>query len=184
MRWYWIDRFIEFESGRSAKSVKNVSLAEDHLHDHFPGHPVMPGSLIVEGFAQTGGILVAEAQGLASNMILAKVNKAQFNFPARPGDTLVYSSVLEYLKEDGAQVSGKAHVNGKLQGEVDVFFANVLETGRSRRLFGHAELLAMMNLLGVYEVGRAADGSRLKPPPGLEATAGAYFRALGDMRPS
>jgi len=180
MRWYWIDRFLEFESGRSAKSVKNVSLAEDHLHDHFPGYPVMPHSLIVEGFAQAGGILVAEAQGLASNMILAKVNKAQFYFPARPGDTLVYTSVLEYLKEDGAQVAGQAHVNGKLQAEVDVFFANVLQTGRTRRLFGHAELLAMMNLLGVYEVGRAADGSRLQPPPGLEASAAAFFRSSGE----
>ena len=42
MRWYWIDRFLEFESGRYAKAVKNVSLAEDHLHDHFPGYPVSP----------------------------------------------------------------------------------------------------------------------------------------------
>ncbi len=181
MRWYWIDRFLEFESGRGAKSVKNVSLAEDHLHDHFPGYPVMPGSLIVEGFAQAGGILVAEAQGLSSNMILAKVNKAVFYFPARPGDTLVYTSVLEYLKEDGAQVSGKAHVNGELQGEVDVFFANALETGQGRRLFGPAELLVMMNLLGVYQVGRAADGSKLQPPAGYEDPAAAFFRSLGNQ---
>ena len=60
MRWYWIDRFIEFESGKRAKAVKNVSLAEEHLHDHFPGFPVMPGSLMIEGMAQTGGILLGE----------------------------------------------------------------------------------------------------------------------------
>ena len=40
MRWFWVDRFLEFESGRHATAVKNVSLAEEHLHDHFPGVPV------------------------------------------------------------------------------------------------------------------------------------------------
>jgi 3-hydroxyacyl-[acyl-carrier-protein] dehydratase len=167
MRWYWIDRFIEFDSGRSCKAVKNVTLAEDHLHDHFPGFPVMPNSLIIEGFAQAGGILVGEKIGLTGNMILAKVPDAVFHFPARPGDTLVYSSVLDYLTADGALVRGQSHVGERLQAEVDVFFANVLETERTRRLFSPQELLAMMQLLGVYEVGRAADGSKLQPPAGL-----------------
>ena len=58
MRWIWIDKFIEFNSGTSAKAVKNVSLAEEHLHDHFPGFTVMPNTLILEGLAQTGGLLV------------------------------------------------------------------------------------------------------------------------------
>ena len=57
MRWIWIDRFVEFESGRRAVAIKNVSLAEEHLHDHFPGYPIMPNSLITEGLAQTGGLL-------------------------------------------------------------------------------------------------------------------------------
>ena len=43
MRWIWIDRFIEFQSGKSARAVKNLSRAEDHFADHFPGWPVMPG---------------------------------------------------------------------------------------------------------------------------------------------
>ena len=42
MRWIWIDRFLEFQSGKSARAVKNLSLAEDHFADHFPGYPVMP----------------------------------------------------------------------------------------------------------------------------------------------
>ena len=48
MRWYWIDRFLEFESGRRATAIKNVSLAEDHLHDHFPHYPMIPHSLVIE----------------------------------------------------------------------------------------------------------------------------------------
>lgn len=169
MRWYWIDRFIEFESGIGCKSVKNVSLAEEHLHDHFPGYPVMPNSLIIEGFAQAGGILVGESIKFTGNMILAKVPKAVFHLPARPGDTLIYTSKLDYLKEDGALVVGQSHIGERLQAEVEIFFANVLETGRTRRLFTGPELLRMMKLLGVYDVGRNPDGSKLEPPPALLA---------------
>ena len=84
MRWVWIDRFEEFDSGRRAVAVKNVSLAEDHLHDHFPGYPVMPASLMIEGMAQTAGILVGEARQFAEKVILAKVKRATFHEIVRP----------------------------------------------------------------------------------------------------
>ena len=71
MRWYWIDRFIEFESGSRAKAVKNVTLAEDHLHDHFTSYPMLPNSLVVEGLAQTGGLLVCEHNHFAEKVVLA-----------------------------------------------------------------------------------------------------------------
>jgi len=171
MRWYWIDRFREFHSGRSCQAVKNLTLAEEHLHDHFPGYPVMPAALIIEGFAQAGGILVGEKMRFSANMILAKVPQATFYRPARPGDTLVYHSTLEYLTGDGALVTGKSYVGDQLQAEVDVFFANVLETERTRRLFTPRELLAMMQLLGVYDVGIAEDGRRLQPPAELLAAS-------------
>jgi 3-hydroxyacyl-[acyl-carrier-protein] dehydratase len=169
MRWYWIDRFLEFRSGHSCRAVKNVSLAEEHLHDHFPGYPLMPGSLIIEGMAQAGGILVGEKLHFAGNMILAKVPQATFHFAARPGDRLIYSSTLERLTPEGALVTGKAHVGDRLMAEVDVFFANVLETERTRRLFSPLDLMAMLKLLGVYEVGLAEDGRRLEPPAELAA---------------
>ena len=51
MRWLWIDTFVEFESGKRAVTIKNVTQSEDHLHDHFPGFPVMPASLMIEGMA-------------------------------------------------------------------------------------------------------------------------------------
>jgi len=75
MRWFWIDRFIEFESGSYAKSVKNVTLAEEHLHDHFPGFPVMPGSLMIEGLAQTGGILLGEINDFEHVVIFGQSTK-------------------------------------------------------------------------------------------------------------
>jgi len=78
MRWIWIDKFVEFESGRRAVAVKNVTLAEEHLHDHFPGFPVMPETLMIEAMAQTAGILVGQARGFQEKVILAKIKKAIF----------------------------------------------------------------------------------------------------------
>jgi len=87
MRWIWIDRFLEFESGVQAKAIKNITFAEDHLHDHFPGFPVMPASLMVEGMAQTGGILLGEMNDFRHIVILAKVPKVRFHSWACPGDS-------------------------------------------------------------------------------------------------
>ena len=63
MRWYWIDKFVEFESGHRAVAVKNVTLAEQHLHDYQPGFPMMPVTLVVEGLAEPVVQLVHEPTG-------------------------------------------------------------------------------------------------------------------------
>ena len=166
MRWYWIDRFIEFESGRYAKAIKNVSLAEEHLHDHFPFHPVMPNSLVIEGLAQTGGLLVCEHNQFAEKVILAKVPKAQFYCEAVPGDSLIYSTTIEYIKDEGAMVSATSHKGDQLHAEVEIVFAHLNDPSLAT-LFDPETFLRMMRLLGAYDVGRAADGSPLVPPPQL-----------------
>ena len=94
MRWFWIDRFTEFVRGRKATAVKSVSLAEEHLHDHFPGAALMPTTLIIEGMAQTGGILAADALAFKKQVVLAKVASAEFLFDVVPGDTLEYRAEL------------------------------------------------------------------------------------------
>ncbi len=173
MRWFWIDRFTQFESGRSATAVKNVSLAEEHLHDHFPGAPLMPNALVIEGLAQTGGLLVAEGRAFQERVVLAKVAKARFHVPARPGDTLVYQVAIDDIHKDGAIISGTSHVGSRLQAEVQLFFAHLDEaTAGSPSLFDPASLLAMLKLLGVYQVGRDAQGRPLVIPPALLPAAG------------
>jgi 3-hydroxyacyl-[acyl-carrier-protein] dehydratase len=167
MRWFWIDRYLEFESGRYAVAVKNVSLAEEHLHDHFPGAPVMPNSLIVEGIAQSGGLLVAEYNNFAKRVVLAKVSRASFHFLALPGDTLIYRTKIEEIKGDGAMVSATCHVGDRLQAEVDMFFAHLSEGQGEGELFHPGVLLAWLRTLRVFEVGRAADGSPLRVPDRL-----------------
>src|SRR5260370_36176337 len=102
MRWFWIDRYTEFVSGQHATAIKNVSLAEDHLHDHFPGAPVMPNSLILEGMAQPAGLLVAQQNDFQLEVVLAKVAKVVFHFLARPGETLGYGASIERMKAGAA----------------------------------------------------------------------------------
>ncbi len=171
MRWYWIDRFIEFESGRYAKAIKNISLAEEHLHDHFPGYPVMPNSLIVEGMAQTGGLLVCEDGRFRRKVVLAKVPKVVFHFPALPGDTLVYTATVESIRDDGAMVTATSHKGSALQAEMEIVFAHLNGEHQDKTLFEHADYLKMMRMLRAYEVGRAADGSPLVEPSELAGVA-------------
>src|SRR5215218_8128591 len=125
MRWTWIDRFVSFESGKSATAVKNLSLAEDHFADHFPGFPVMPAPLILEGLAQTGGILVGEANRYEKNVVLAKMNNVKFHREAMAGEQLTYTTTIVALNETGAQVTAAAHSNGELVVEAEIMFAHV-----------------------------------------------------------
>ena len=112
MRWIWIDKFTEFTPRASATAVKNVSLAEEHLHDLYPAFPVVPNSLIIEGMAQTAGILVGEARNFAEKVILAKVGRATFHRLAelRSRGLLLVSVVLdragalEIVEQDGLGV--------------------------------------------------------------------------------
>ena len=135
MRWIWIDRFIEFESGKSARALKNLSLAEDHFADHFPGYPVMPCSLMLEGLAQTGGILVGEVNDFREKVILAKIPWAKFQREALAGEQLVYDVELLHLRPEGASVRGRVLVGEELVGEAEIFFAH-LDQSRSKQLFG------------------------------------------------
>jgi len=106
MRWIWIDRFEKFEVNVAATAIKNVSLAEEHLHDHFPGFPVMPASLMIEGMAQTAGILVGAAREFKEKVILAKIGKAAFSRLVRPGEQLVYAAKIVNVTEQGAAIEG------------------------------------------------------------------------------
>jgi 3-hydroxyacyl-[acyl-carrier-protein] dehydratase len=152
MRWIWIDTFVEFESGRRAVAVKNVTLAEDHLHDHVPGFPVMPAALVIEGMAQTAGILVGEARGFAENVILAKIRRAEFSGLAVPGDQLRYEATIESIDERAAMTSGVILKNGDPMGKVDLIFSHVNQAEKSLGLPDHNFVFTdeFMNLLAGF----------------------------------
>ena len=112
MRWIWIDRILELEKGVRSVAIKNVSAGEDVLHDHFPAtkdrpaEPVMPNTLIIEGMAQTAGILVGHAYEFKEKVILAKIGKASFTNAARPGFAIRHTATIERIDATGASISG------------------------------------------------------------------------------
>lgn len=154
MRWFWIDRFAEFVDGSHAKALKNVSLSEEHIHDHFPGFPVMPHSLMLEGMAQTGGILLGKVNEFELPVILAKVPKMTFHGYAIPGDTLVYTAKLIDARPEGGMVDVTAHVGDRLVAEGEIVYAHV-DVQPGGKKFDQKNFVFSMNLLGVMDVGKA-----------------------------
>jgi len=170
MRWIWIDKFLEFRSGQFARAIKNLTLAEEHLHDHFPGFPVMPASLIIEGLAQTGGILVGEAGGFAEKVILAKIPRAEFFGVACAGDQLIYEVTLTDLRSEGAVVDAKAFLNGELLADAEIVFAH-LDNSRANQIFGPKNFVFTQQLLGVLDLAKAQARARQAGPSADGAAA-------------
>jgi 3-hydroxyacyl-[acyl-carrier-protein] dehydratase len=131
MRWIWIDKFVEFTPKQSATAVKNVTLAEEHLHDLYPAFPIVPHSLIVEGMAQTAGILVGEARNFAEKVILAKIGRATFHRLVRPGETILFKAKIDQLSEHGASISGVVEAatstsgSNELVAEIELMFSHI-----------------------------------------------------------
>jgi 3-hydroxyacyl-[acyl-carrier-protein] dehydratase len=155
MRWIWIDRFLEFDSGKSARAVKNLSCAEDYFAEHFPGYPVMPVALMLEGLAQTGGILVGEANDFREKVVLAKIQWARFGREVLAGEQLVYDVELLHLRPEGAAVHGKVRVDNALVGEAELFFAH-LDQSRSQQMFGDQNFVFSGELKYVLGLAKAA----------------------------
>ncbi len=166
MRWFWVDRFTEFVSGSHARGLKNVALDEEVVDLYCPGWPILPPTLIIEGMAQIGGILVAENFGFEKRVVLAKVGKAAFHQPARPGDQLQYNVKMDGVQPDGATVTCTSHCNDKLQAEINLMFA-FLEEGKftDGMLFEKGDLRSMLILMNFFHVAMKADG---EPIPAYE----------------
>ena len=119
-----IDRVTELELGASLKAYKNITIAEPVFLGHFPGHPIYPGVMIIEGMAQAGGVLAFKSLTLQNGMNLddkvvyfMSIDGAKFRSPVRPGDKLEYE--ISVLKNKGVvwALEGKAYVEGKLVAE-------------------------------------------------------------------
>ena len=164
MRWFWIDKCVEFERGKRAVALKNVSIVEEELDEYQPGFPVYPNSLVIEGMAQTAGLLIGEVSGFEARVVLAKIGKAVFHRHAFPGDQLRYTAVVQDIQKDGAIATLTSHIGPELQAEVEMMFAFLDDRFPSGPLFDPVNFLAMIRAFGMYDVARA-DGQPIPPPP-------------------
>jgi 3-hydroxyacyl-[acyl-carrier-protein] dehydratase len=147
MRWMWIDQIVTYsppspEAQGKLIAVKNISLSEEHLHDHFPAdaqhdaEPIMPASLMIEGMAQTAGILVGSVHGFREKVVLAKIVSARFERDVVAGETIRYEARLERIDALGASTTGtvqRMHHTGPAEergqwltiGEVELLFSHL-----------------------------------------------------------
>lgn len=166
MRWFWVDRFEEFVSGKYAVSTKNVSLAEEQIDNYCPGYPYMPASLIIEGLAQTGGLLVGQLNDFADRIVLAKIRQSQFKFEVEPGDTLTYRSEIVSKSDGGAVVNCTAYVGDRLLVEAELMFANLVDKRFDGvELFEPAGFCRMLRMMKLFSVGVNEDGTPINIPP-------------------
>ncbi len=122
-----LDRVERVENGKYIEAYKNVTIGEHIFQGHFPGHPIYPGVMIIEGMAQAGGVLAfmsmdsCEQEGTENKVVyFMSIDRAKFRIPVTPGDKLIYK--LEVLKHKGNiwVLDAKAYVDEKLAAEAEL----------------------------------------------------------------
>ena len=122
-----IDRILELEPAKSARGLKTVTINEPFFAGHFPGHPIMPGVLIIEAMAQVGGVLAFKSAGVANKAVyFMGIDNARFRKPVVPGDTVEF--VLTVTKCRGViwVFKGEAFVGGNMVAEAELM-ATIVE---------------------------------------------------------
>lgn len=124
-----IDRVRDIKKGESAVGIKNVTASEPHFQGHFPGHPIMPGVLIVEAMAQTAAVLVVDTLGAESEgklVYFMSVDNARFRKPVVPGDTLEITVTKNRSRGNVFKFEGIAKVGEAVMAEA-TFAAMIMD---------------------------------------------------------
>jgi beta-hydroxyacyl-ACP dehydratase FabZ len=122
-----VDRVLEVEPGKRIVAIKNVTINEPFFAGHFPGRPVVPGVLLIEGMAQAGGLLLlGDVPDRASKLLLfAGIDGAKFRRPVVPGDQIRYEIEVLRLRSTYCKLSGRVMVDGQLAAEAVISSAMV-----------------------------------------------------------
>ena len=134
MKFSLVDRIIECNAKDSIKTVKNLTLGEEYLDDHFPGYPVMPGVLMIEAMVQSAGWLVRIITGFSVSLItLCSVSNIKYGKFIVPGDTLELDIKLKSLENGAASFRGKGTVNDvtAVSGQFDIVYRNLADNDKA-----------------------------------------------------
>ena len=114
-----VDAIEEMEPGKRIVGIKNVSINEGYFQGHFPGQPIMPGVLIIESMAQTGGVLLLMDVPDRDNKLIyfVAIDNARFRRPVVPGDQLRIELTVVSCRGTFCKLQGLASVNGELAAE-------------------------------------------------------------------
>jgi len=124
-----VDRVLELERGQRIVAIKNVTVNEEVFTGHFPGQPVFPGVLVIEGLAQAGGILLVddtpEDERANKVLYLTGIERARFRRPVVPGDQLRYEVDVIHRRPNAAKLAARATVDGELAAEAQLLSSMV-----------------------------------------------------------
>ena len=117
-----VDRILEFEAEKRIVGLKNVTISEPYFQGHFPGHPVMPGVLIIEAMAQAGGLLLMDSVSDPENKVVyfMSLDNVKWRKPVVPGDQLVFEVEMVQFRRNVCKLRGVAKVDGKVVAEADM----------------------------------------------------------------
>ncbi|MGB6744961.1 MAG: 3-hydroxyacyl-ACP dehydratase FabZ [Terracidiphilus sp.] len=129
-----IDRVVEFEPAKRLVAIKNVTINEPFFQGHFPGHPIMPGVLVVEAMAQAGAIIMLNeiADRNQKLIVFTGIERAKFRRSVTPGDQLrIEVDVLSFRPQRAGRIEGKAYIDGKLACEATLTCMVVPRAGKN-----------------------------------------------------
>jgi UDP-3-O-[3-hydroxymyristoyl] N-acetylglucosamine deacetylase / 3-hydroxyacyl-[acyl-carrier-protein] dehydratase len=123
-----VDRITHFESGKRIVGIKNVTINEPFFQGHYPGHPIMPGVLVIEAMAQVGGLLLMDTIDQPEDKVVyfMSLDQVKWRRPVTPGDQLVFELELLQFRRGICRMRGEAYVDGVLAAEAELM-ARVVE---------------------------------------------------------
>ncbi|HZD05992.1 MAG TPA: bifunctional UDP-3-O-[3-hydroxymyristoyl] N-acetylglucosamine deacetylase/3-hydroxyacyl-ACP dehydratase [Longimicrobiales bacterium] len=125
-----VDRIVDFESGKRIVGIKNVTINEPFFQGHYPGHPIMPGVLVIEAMAQVGGLLLMDAVEGPENYVVyfMSLDNVKWRRPVTPGDQIVFELEMLQFRRHVCKMRGVGKVEGRVVAEADLM-ARIVERG-------------------------------------------------------